>query len=165
MNVDIQTQEHKDVHNTGRSMITALSSFTGGELVTETDEGEKSIAVTMGPNYFEPHQKHFTKPWKDGPRIVLVGYSVRDSGRLSKEHVATLQHFGFDWDPHRKPLEPMEGILLSALKVKLIDLYYKAPLDSGRDLPQAPSDSERDLPQAPSDSGRDLPQALSDFRT
>ena len=109
-------------------MITASSSFTGGELVTVTDEGEKSMAVTMGPNYFEPHQRHFTKPWKDGHRIVLVGYSVRDSGKLSKRHVATLQHFGFDWDPHRKPLEPTEKTMLSALKVKLIDIPLQSPI-------------------------------------
>ena len=109
-------------------MITASSSFTGGELVTVTDEGEKSMAMTMGPNYFEPHQRHFTKPWKDGHRIVLVGYSVRDSGKLSKRHVATLQHFGFDWDPHRKPLEPTEKTMLSALKVKLIDIPLQSPI-------------------------------------
>ena len=88
--------------------------------------------IETSKNYFEPHQRHFTNPWKDGHRIVLVGYSVRDSGKLSEEHVAMLQHFGFKWDPHRKPLEPTEGAMLSALKVKLIDIPCKAPSDSGR---------------------------------
>ena len=46
VNVDIQTQEHKDVHNVGRSLIAALSSFSGGELLVEGSDGRRKIPVT-----------------------------------------------------------------------------------------------------------------------
>ncbi|CAE7801443.1 unnamed protein product [Symbiodinium sp. CCMP2592] len=120
VNVDILTQEHKDVHNVGKSMITAISSFSGGEIVTEGDEGEVTVPLTHGPTYFEPHKKHRTSPWKDGQRMVLVGYSIRDSGRLSDEHVAMLRHYGFEWEPHFRAVEPAAGASLKAIKVREI---------------------------------------------
>ena len=43
---DAQTQEHKDFHNVGRILITALSTFSGGELMVETDDGQETVALS-----------------------------------------------------------------------------------------------------------------------
>ena len=164
VNVDIQTQEHKDVHNVGRSLIAALSSFSGGELLVEGSDGRRKIPVTHKASYFEPHETHSTAPWKNGHRMVVVGYSVRDSGKLSAENVATLRHHGFDWDPHCRSVESPSTLSLSTLRVKLLDATEKrdlpqAPTTEEHDLPQAPATEKRDLPQAPTTEKRDLPQA------
>ena len=159
VNVDILTKEHKDVHNVGKSLITALSKFDGGELVVETEKSKETVTVSHHPSYFDPHNKHSTNSWCNGHRMVLVAFSVRDSGRLSGDHVASLRHHGFDWEPHYRPEEDSAQSSLTTAKVRFST--RDLPQASERDLPQAskhdlPQASERDLPQA---SERDLPQA------
>ena len=148
-----------------------LARACGGELVVETEKGKETVTISHHPNYFDPHHKHSTNSWSNGHRMVLVAFSVRDSGRLSRDHVATLRHHGFDWEPHYRPVEDSVESDLKAAKVRFsgVSPTRDLPQASKRDLPQAskrdlPQASERDLPQAsehdlPQASERDLPQA------
>ena len=166
VNVNVKAQEHKDVHNVGTTMITALSHFKGGGLDVIEDGNVRRLELGAGPCFFDPHNKHSTVPWTEGNRAVLLAYSIRDSGKLAQDKIDLLTDLGFCWVPHLSATDRLEERpVLSALSVNLLvsdserDLPPPGPSDSERDLPPpGPSDSERDLPPpGPSDSERDLP--------
>ncbi|CAE7274707.1 unnamed protein product, partial [Symbiodinium sp. CCMP2456] len=100
--VDVGAQQHVDAHNVGKNLIAGLSYFKGGGLEVQED-GERRLLPLDGDHthqLFDPHQKHSTRPWYGGSRVVLIAYSVRDSGKLPPEKVAYLKDFGFTWTPH-----------------------------------------------------------------
>ena len=154
VNVNVKAQEHKDVHNVGTSMITAVSHFKGGGLDVVDDGNVRRLELGAGPCFFDQHNKHSTVPWTEGDRTVLLAYSIRDSGKLAQDKIDLLTDLGFCWVPHLSATERVdERPVLSALNVRLL------VTDSERDLPPPGSlDSERDLPPPGSlDSGHDLP--------
>ena len=162
--VDVGAQQHVDVHNVGKNLIASLSFFKGGGLEVE-EYGSKRLLPLDGDHthqLFDPHQKHSTKPWYGGSRVVLIAYSVRDSCKLPQDRVNYLKDFGFEWVPHvsKRPSEE-EDARLSVMRVGLIDATSGA--DPERDVPEQRRDSpeqegtsgadpERDVPEQPRDS-------------
>ncbi|CAE7797862.1 RE1, partial [Symbiodinium necroappetens] len=106
VNVNVKTQEHKDVHNVGTSMIAAVSHFKGGGLDVVTPDGVQRLELGSGPGFFDPHHKHSTVPWSEGNRSVLLAYSIRDSGKLTQDKVDILIDLGFCWVPHLSATVP-----------------------------------------------------------
>ena len=108
---DVEARQHVDAHNVGMNLVAGLSYFKVGALIVESPDGEIFLPLDGDITHqtFNPKFKHSTKPWYGGPRIVLIAYSVRDSGKLKDHQVKYLRDFGFDWDPHlSKPAGPEE---------------------------------------------------------
>ena len=95
VNINVKAQEHKDVHNVGSSMITAISHFKGGGLDVTVDGEVQRLELDCGPGFFDPHNKHSTVSWSDGDRMVMLAYSIRDSGKLTQDKVELLTGLGF----------------------------------------------------------------------
>ena len=91
-----------DARNVGNNLIAGLSYFKGGGLEVEEPEGVRVLPLDGDHTHqlFNPKYKHSTKPWYGGTRVVLVAYSVRDSGKLDEARASYLREFGFDWEPH-----------------------------------------------------------------
>ena len=92
VNINIQARGHKDVHNIGENMIAPLSVFKEGGLDVD---GTVTLSLQEGPVFFSPKHTHTTRPWSSGNRVVLVAYSVRDSGKLKADDIAFLRDMGF----------------------------------------------------------------------
>ena len=127
---DIEAKQHVDARNVGMNLVAGLSYFKGGALVVEGPEEERVLSLDgdTAHQVFDPKFKHSTKPWYGGSRIVLIAYSVRDSGNLKEHHVKYLKDLGFDWVPHfSKPIETQEEIpVLKTVRVGLLDATRSA---------------------------------------
>ena len=122
---DIEAKQHVDARNVGVNLVAGLSYFKGGALVVESPEEEKVLPLDGDATHqvYDPKFKHSTRPWHGGSRIVLIAYSVRDSGKLKEHHVKYLKDLGFDWVPHfSKPTGPREETpALKTVRVGLLD--------------------------------------------
>ena len=158
--VDIGAQQHVDAHNVGMNLIAGLSYFKGGAVEVEEPDGKKVLPLDGDHTHqlFDPPLKHSTRPWCGGSRIVLIAYSVRDSGKLAENKVEYLKGFGFDWSPHLSRAAKEDGVpRLSTLRVGLLDAVSEGDgpeqhrdsseqegtggVDSGGDVPEQPRDS------------------------
>ena len=109
---------HKDSHNAGKNLITAVGSFTGGELWLAGDCGDnglprvkkvgsqwisgKAIDIKHKVFEFSPKSLHATLPWK-GSRKSVTFYTIRDSFRLSAQHWQLLEDLQFPVQYMPKP--------------------------------------------------------------
>ena len=157
---DVGAQQHVDAHNVGMNLIAGLSYFKGGALEVEGPDGKKLLPLDGDHTHqlFDPRLKHSTKTWYGGSRVVLIAYSVRDSGKLMKNKVDYLKDFGFTWVPHlSRPRGEEEDARLNVLRVGLLEVPQE------RDAPEQPRDSpeqegtggvlqERDVPEQHRDS-------------
>ncbi|CAE7456081.1 RE1 [Symbiodinium microadriaticum] len=157
---DVGAQQHVDAHNVGMNLIAGLSYFKGGALEVEGPDGKKLLPLDGDHTHqlFDPRLKHSTKTWYGGSRVVLIAYSVRDSGKLMKNKVDYLKDFGFTWVPHlSRPRGEEEDARLNVLRVGLLEVPQE------RDVPEQPRDSpeqegtggvlqERDVPEQHRDS-------------
>ena len=100
VNVNVQARGRKDIHNVGTTMVASLSTFKEGGLDVDTPDGTVTLDVKDAPAFFSPKHTHTTRPWSCGNRVVLLAYSVRDSGKLKAEDVNLLKDMGFRWTPH-----------------------------------------------------------------
>ena len=53
------------------------------------------LPVADGPMFFDASKEHETLDWSDGPRLVLVAFSVARLSGLSSTDVSLLRHLGF----------------------------------------------------------------------
>ena len=157
---DVGAQQHVDAHNVGMNLIAGLSYFKGGALEVEGPDGKKLLPLDGDHTHqlFDPRLKHSTRTWYGGSRVVLIAYSVRDSGKLMKNKVDYLKDFGFTWVPHlSRPRGEEEDARLNVLRVGLLEVPQE------RDVPEQPRDSpeqegtggvlqERDVPEQHRDS-------------
>ena len=135
---DVGAQQHVDAHNVGMNLIAGLSYFKGGALELEGPDGKKLLPLDGDHTHqlFDPRLKHSTKPWYGGSRVVVIAYSVRDSGKLMKNKVEYLEDFGFTWTPHlSRPRGEEESARLNALRVGLLEVAQR------RDVSEQPRDS------------------------
>ncbi|CAE7892782.1 RE1, partial [Symbiodinium necroappetens] len=135
---DVGAQQHVDAHNVGMNLIAGLSYFKGGALEVEEPEGKRLLPLDGDHTHqlFDPRLKHSTKSWYGGSRVVLIAYSVRDSGKLLQNKADYLKDFGFTWTPHlSRPRGEEEGARLSVLRVGLLEVAQE------RDVPEQPRDS------------------------
>ena len=158
--VDIGAQQHVDAHNVGLNLVAGLSFFKGGGLEIEESEGKKLLPLDGDHTHqlFDPHVKHSTRPWYSGSRVVLVAYSVRDSGKLSNDKVDYLKSFGFEWIPHTSRTPPEEeSLALRPISVSLLDAAEVCDVpEQHRDSPEQEGVGEVvvgcDVPEQPRDS-------------
>ena len=136
--VDTEAKQHVDAHNVGMNLIAGLSWFKGGGVEVEEPDGVKLLELD-GVNthqVFNPKYRHSTRPWSGGSRVVLVAYSVRDSGKLPQDKIDLLHNFGFEWEPHlSKPPVVGEVPRIGAIKVGLLETGSHAV------APEQPRDS------------------------
>ncbi|CAE7828798.1 RE1 [Symbiodinium sp. CCMP2592] len=122
---DIEAKQHVDAHNVGKNLVASLSYFKGGALEVEYPEGARLLPLDGDHTHqlFDPKFKHSTKPWFGGSRIVLVAYSVRDSGKLKEDQIKYLQGHGFEWVPHlSKPIVSEDDKpVVKMIRVGLLD--------------------------------------------
>ena len=136
--VDTEAKQHVDAHNVGMNLIAGLSRFKGGGVEVEEPGGAKLLELDGANTHqvFNPKYRHSTRPWSGGSRVVLVAYSVRDSGKLPQDKIDLLHSFGFDWEPHlSKPLVEGEAPRIGAIKVGLLETGSHAV------APEQPRDS------------------------
>ncbi|CAE7232725.1 unnamed protein product [Symbiodinium sp. CCMP2592] len=81
---NVQTSLHSDSGNLvgSENGVAALSRFSGGHIKVHTDHGAILLDVATKPVTFDPTLDHETCDWTDGPRLVLVVYSVRGLEKL-----------------------------------------------------------------------------------
>ena len=90
------------MHTTwGLNAVVPISDFKGCDVVVRRGGQDVSLKISEGPQYFDPHEEHYTTPCTEGTSLMLVGYSIRDSAKLKGEAVDLLEELGFEWDPHR----------------------------------------------------------------
>ncbi|OLP75490.1 Copia protein [Symbiodinium microadriaticum] len=119
---DIKAEWHKDAHNVGENAVLPLSDFCGGDILVKRDGQVSRLEVSKGPQFFDPHHEHRTEECTRGRYLLLVGYSIRDSGKLKEGDVAFLEDLGFQWIPHRVRQPGDEGPKqLKMMKVELDD--------------------------------------------
>ena len=118
VNINIQAKGHKDIHNAGANLVVPLSAFKGGEIEVDTPEGAQLLKLQDGPQTFDPKCLHSTRQWSNGNRVVLLAYSVRDSGKLKAEDSAVLRDIGFAWTPHWSRSTTSEGPAASLKAVR-----------------------------------------------
>ncbi|CAE7232960.1 TY2B-DR3 [Symbiodinium microadriaticum] len=157
--VNVGAQQHIDAHNVGQNLVAGLSYFKGGGL--EIDEpGEKRLLPLDGDHthqLFDPKLKHSTKPWYGGTRVILVAYSIRDSGKLKTDKADYLKSFGFDWIPHySRAAEEEQEVKISMLRVNLLDAKETDVSEQHRDSPEQEGTGGgigvRDVSEQPRDS-------------
>ena len=109
---------HKDSHNAGKNLITAVGSFTGGELWLAGDCGDdgrprvkrvgsqwisgKAIDIKRKVFEFSPKSLHASLPRK-GSRKSVTFYTIRDSFRLSAQDWQLLEDLQFPVQHMPKP--------------------------------------------------------------
>ena len=136
--VDTEAKQHVDAHNVGMNLIAGLSRFKGGGVEVEEPDGVKLLELDGAHTHqvFNPKYRHSTRPWREGTRVVLVAYSVRDSGKLPQDKVDLLRSFGFDWEPHlSKPAVGGDVPRIGVIKVGLFETRPHAV------APEQPGDS------------------------
>ena len=85
---DNETKLHRDINNVGRSALIRCSPFQGGELWLESPSGTVPSGGPSPQRYgelhaledhvvFDPTAYHCTRPWSQGPRVVLAIYTGR----------------------------------------------------------------------------------------
>ena len=145
-NINIQARGHKDIHNVGENMITPLSVFKEGGLDVDTPDGTVTLSLQEGPVFFSPKHMHTTRLWSSGNRMVLVAYSVRDSGKLKADDIALLRGMGFQWTPHlSRPDLAEEAPALRTLRVSLVGRASAVDLQSSVDAQATDSVPAGDL--------------------
>ena len=97
----IKAKPHKDAHNVGVNAVVPLTDFEGCDVIVKKGEKTATLKVSEGPQFFDPHDEHYTTLCTKGTSLMLVGYSIRDSAKLKEEMVSFLTDLGFAWDPHR----------------------------------------------------------------
>ena len=140
--MNVQAKGHKDVHNVRMNLVAPLSAFKDGGLDVDTEAGPVTVELMSGPKFFNPKDTHTKRQWSNGNRAVLLAYPVRDSAKLSKEHVGLLKDIGFQWTPHSsKPFSSGGDVLLKTMRVGLI--RKPARVDSpDSSLPVSPGGSD-----------------------
>ncbi|CAE7439048.1 RE1 [Symbiodinium microadriaticum] len=105
----IHAERHRDAHNVGTNVVLPLTDFKGCDIVVKRDGKETILKVSEGPQYFDPHEEHYTTPCTEGTSLMLVGDSIRDSTKLNIEAIDYLEDLGFEWHPHRAKEERGHG--------------------------------------------------------
>ncbi|CAE7212420.1 TY2B-DR3 [Symbiodinium microadriaticum] len=157
--VNIGAQQHIDAHNVGQNLVAGLSYFKGGGLEIEESGGKRLLPLDGDHTHqlFDPKLKHSTKPWYGGTRVILVAYSIRDSGKLKTDKADYLKSFGFDWVPHySRAAEEEQEVKLSTLRVNLLDAKESDGSEQHRDSPEQEGTGwgigVRDVSEQPRDS-------------
>ncbi|CAE7884617.1 RE1 [Symbiodinium sp. KB8] len=114
----IKAKPHKDAHNVGVNAVVPLTDFEGCEVMVKRGEKTVALKVSEGPQFFDPHEEHYTTPCTKGTSLMLVGYSIRDSAKLKEEMVSFLVDLGFIWDPHRASEGKDQGAALRLAMMK-----------------------------------------------
>ncbi|CAE7595668.1 unnamed protein product [Symbiodinium sp. CCMP2456] len=96
-----KAEPHKDAHNVGVNVVMPLTDFEGCDMIVEKDGSSTTLKVNEDPQFFDPHDRHYTTPCTKGASLMLEGYSIRDSAKLNPEMMDCLTEVGFDWDSHR----------------------------------------------------------------
>ena len=101
----IRAEPHRDVHNVGINAVVPLSEFEGCDIIVKRQGGDVTLKVSEGPQFFDPHEEHYTTSCTKGTSLILVGYSIRDSAKLKAAAIDYLDEVGFEWEPHRTNVE------------------------------------------------------------
>ena len=83
---------------------------------------------------------HTIRPWSSGNRVVLVAYSIRDSGKLKADDITLLRDMGFQWAPHLS-----RPAALRTLRVGLVGKARGVDIQSSVDAQAAESAPAGDL--------------------
>ena len=94
---NIKTRRHKDLRNLAGSLngVAPLCKFKGGGIRVYNDAGFSDLQVAEGPVFFDASKEHETLEWSEGPRLVLVAFSVARLSGLSSTDIDLLHHLGF----------------------------------------------------------------------
>ena len=99
---------HRDSGNAPNTsnLVLPLSRWQGGQIWLASEGGSIRLDPSTGPGRlmnvslpyvtFPPHTAHATYPWRNGDRIVLIGYHARGLERLTREQRDYLQQAGFN---------------------------------------------------------------------
>ena len=102
------SKPHTDSNAPGsQNLVVPCSSFQGGELWVQSDEGNITLSPqgvpgilweTTTPVRFDPRMQHATAPWM-GDRVILIGYHIRHMSKLSEDDAKRLKDLGFNVGP------------------------------------------------------------------
>ena len=127
----IKAKPHKDARNVGINAVVPLTDFEGCDVMVKKGEKTVALKVSEGPQFFDPHDEHYTTSCTKGTSLMLVGYSVRDSAKLKEEMVSFLMDLGFIWDPHRASEGRDQG---EALRMAMMKKAQAQPEKSGESV-------------------------------
>ncbi|CAE7672319.1 SLC24A2 [Symbiodinium sp. CCMP2592] len=106
---NVRTTLHLDANNALGYLngLVKISGFSGGGLWVQDSSG--SIVCPTDPSLlgshldfsdltlaFDPHKKHLTLPWTQGPRIVLIGFVVKAPAEIPDQAAEMLLRAGFN---------------------------------------------------------------------
>ena len=94
---NIKTTRHRDRNNLRNTLngVVALSTFKGGGVRLHRPDGSEDLQVNAGPITFDASLEHETLEWLDGPRLVLVVFSVSKISQLDSGAKQYLTEVGF----------------------------------------------------------------------
>ena len=106
---DVKTSLHLDANNAlgYDNGLVKVSPFRGGGLWVRTKEGTVPcpgdpsllgciVDFTHSVLTFDPHCKHLTLPWSQGPRVVLIGFVVKAPEAIPSKDADLLVRMGFN---------------------------------------------------------------------
>ena len=98
---NIKTTRHRDRNNLRNTLngVVALSTFKGGGVRLHRPDGSEDLQVNAGPITFDASLEHETLEWFDGPRLVLVVFSVSKISQLDSGAKQYLTEAGFPLPP------------------------------------------------------------------
>eukprot|EP00439_Symbiodinium_sp_Y106_P025312 s7763_g3.t1 len=102
--LNIKTRRHKDSRNMQGSLngVAPLCRFKGGGVRVYSGGSSSDQPVADGPVLFSAFNEHETLDWFDGPRLVLVAFTVSRVSSLSDSDINFLRELGFNL-PEAKP--------------------------------------------------------------
>ena len=102
--LNIKTRRHKDSRNMQGSLngVAPLCRFKGGGVRVYSGGSSSDKPVADGPVLFSAFNEHETLDWFDGPRLVLVAFTVSRISSLSDSDFNFLRELGFNL-PEAKP--------------------------------------------------------------
>ena len=102
--LNIKTRRHKDSRNMQGSLngVAPLCRFKGGGVRVYSGGSSSDQPVADGPVLFSAFNEHETLDWFDGPRLVLVAFTVSRISSLSDSDFNFLRELGFNL-PEAKP--------------------------------------------------------------
>ena len=145
---NLQGDVHIDKNNAVGlpNAVLKISSFDRGGIWVESPGGTVKCPSPNHPDafgevidfcnhriFFSPDCRHCQAPWKGGPRIVLVAYSIRNFEKLGTDHGRRLSELGF--------CVPAEGIpTLPGTEGHPVCTDTPSPFPSGLSSPSSPVD-------------------------
>ncbi|CAE7547600.1 unnamed protein product [Symbiodinium sp. CCMP2592] len=94
---DVKTRRHRDLRNLPGSLngVAPLRPFCGGAVRLHHPSGPEDLLVSAGPVTFDATVEHETLDWTNGPRLVLVAFSVYGIYKIPVSDESCLRSLGF----------------------------------------------------------------------